>query len=272
MFLFDRFFSKSRERQGTDPVEHFGGPAMTVRPVPSQPQPPPQRPPAPGLQARDDRRAMRHARREQLYVAVREAMTRSGVLSATYKFKVLSLDQPGNEFLVMVDLSTDFDGIAGQLGAMEALIVQHAKARFGITVPSVYWRMDASITSTLGKPAPIRAATNPPANPVALVALVALVAPTAPAVTPPPPDGLVSPARAAAIRHDPIEADEVAAFRRALQAASARAPAAVPVAEGGAKQGGSVHSYALLTGFEDTELPEAGASPGLSKTQYGDLI
>ena len=261
MFLFDRFFSKSRERQGTDPVEPFGGPAMTVRPVPPQPQP--QRPAAPGLQAMDDRRAMRHARREQLYVAVREAMTRSGVLSATYKFKVLSLDQPGNEFLVMVDLSTDFDGIAGQLGAMEALIVQHAKARFGITVPSVYWRMDASITSTPGKPAPIRAATNPPANPVALVA------PTAPAVMPPPPDGLVSPARAAVIRHDPIEADEVAAFRRVLQAASARAPAAV--AEGGAKQGGSVHSYALLTGFEDTELPEAGASPGLSKTQHGDL-
>ena len=259
MSLFDRFISKPRERQGADPVGPFGSPAITVRPVPPQPQP--QRPAAPGLQAMDDRRAMRHARREQLYVAVREAMTRSGVLSATYKFKVLSLDQPGNAFLVMVDLSTDFDGITGHLGAMEGLIVQHAKARFGITVPTVYWRMDASITSTSSKPAPIRVATNPPANPVA------------PAVTPAPTDQpvspSVSPARTSAIRRDPIEADEVAAFRQALLTASARAPAAV--AEGGAKPSRSVHSYALLTGFEDTELPESAASPGLSKTQYGDL-
>lgn len=253
MSLFDRFFSKSRARQGDDPVEPCATPAMTVRPVPPQPQ----RPAAPDLQAMDDQRAMRHARREQLYVAVREAMTRSGVLSATYKFKVLSLDQPGNAFLVMVDLSTDFDGITGQLGAMEALIVQHAKARFGITVPTVYWRMDTSIPSAASKPAPVKVATHPPANPVA------------PDVTPAPTERLVSPARAAAIRRDPIEADEVAAFRQALLAASARAPAAV--AEGGAKPGRSVHSYALLTGFEDTELIESEASPGLSKTQYGDL-
>ena len=245
MSLFDRFFSKPRERQGADPVGPFGSPATTVRPVPPQPQP--QRPAAPGLQAMDDRRAMRHARREQLYVAVREAMTRSGVLAATYKFKVLSLDQPGNAFLVMVDLSTDFDGITGRLAAMEALIVQNARARFAITVPTVYWRMDASITAAASKPVPVKVATHPPA----------------------PPDGLVSPVRAAAIRRDPIEADEVAAFQRVLLAASARAPAAV--ADGGAKPGRSVHSYALLTGFEDTERPESAASPGLSKTQHGDL-
>ena len=74
-------------------------------------------------------------------------MTRSGVLAATYKFKVLSLDQVGNEFLVMVDLSMDFEGITGQLGAMEALITNHSKARFGITVPTVYWRMDTSASA-----------------------------------------------------------------------------------------------------------------------------
>ncbi|HQS32367.1 MAG: hypothetical protein B7X59_05350 [Polaromonas sp. 39-63-203] len=253
MSLFDWFFSKSRERQGTDLVEPLGSPAMAVRPAPAQPS---QRPAAPIAQAMDGRRAMRHARREQLYVAVREAMTRSGVLSATYKFKVLSLDQPGNEFLVMVDLSLDFDGITGQLGAMEALIVQHARARFGITVPTVYWRMDANIPSSAVRQAPAKPAARTPAADVA--------ASSGPVTTP-------APASHAAIRRDPIEAEEVAAFRQALLAASAQAPVAV-AGSGSRKPARSIHSYALLTGFEDTEQTESAASPGLSKTQYGDLI
>lgn len=253
MSLFDWFFSKPRERQGTDFVEPLGNLAMAVRPPPA---PPAQRPAAPILQAMDGRRAMRHARREQLYVAVREAMTRSGVLSATYKFKVLSLDQPGNEFLVMVDLSLDFDGITGQLGAMEALIVQHAKARFGITVPTVYWRMDASIPSSFVRQAPAKPAARTPAAGAA--------ASSGPMATP-------AAASHAAVRRDPIEAEEVAAFKQALLAASAQAPAAV-AGGGSSKPARSVHSYALLTGFEDTEQTESAASPGLSKTQYGDLI
>jgi hypothetical protein len=45
-------------------------------------------------------------RREMLYAVVREAMVRAGVLSSTYKFKVLSLDPRGRQFMVMVDLAT----------------------------------------------------------------------------------------------------------------------------------------------------------------------
>jgi hypothetical protein len=257
MSLFDWFFSKPRERQGTDLVEPLGSPAMAVRPRPAQPA---QRPAAPLAQAMDGRRAMRHARREQLYVAVREAMTRSGVLSATYKFKVLSLDQPGNEFLVMVDLSLDFDGITGQLGAMEALIVQHARARFGITVPTVYWRMDANIPSSAVRQAPAKPAARTPEVSPATPAEAA-------AATPVP---VQRPASHEAIRRDPIEAEEVAAFKQALLAASAHAPVAV-AGTGSRKPARTVHSYALLTGFEDTEQTESAASPGLSKTQYGDL-
>ena len=37
----------------------------------------------------DNTKLKRHTAREQLYVAIREAMTRAGVLSASYKFKVL---------------------------------------------------------------------------------------------------------------------------------------------------------------------------------------
>ena len=50
------------------------------------------------------------ARRELLYAVVRDAMTRAGVLSAGYKFKVLSLDARGRQFLVMVDLARNHGG------------------------------------------------------------------------------------------------------------------------------------------------------------------
>ena len=43
-----------------------------------------------------------HSRREQLYEAIREAMTKAGVLSASYKFKVLSFDQLSKDFLVLI--------------------------------------------------------------------------------------------------------------------------------------------------------------------------
>jgi hypothetical protein len=85
----------------------------------------------------------RHARREQLYVGIREAMARAGLLTASYKFKVLSLDQPGDKFMVMMDLAKSFSDPPGKLAEMEALIVHHAKARFEITVPAVYWRLGA---------------------------------------------------------------------------------------------------------------------------------
>lgn len=248
MLFFDFFFGKrlTPEAGGTgEPIDHRIEPGAVVMPA---------RQAVSGLQpGADERRTRRHARREQLYVAVREAMTRSGVLAASYRFKVLSLDQLGNEFLVMVDLSMDFEDITHQLGAMEALIVQSAKARFAITVPTVYWRMDTASAPTPGKPHPAKKQDKPPVQALAVDAPVGL------------------PARAVrpAIRHDPLEADEVAAFRLALLAASARLP--VNVLETATKARRGVSSYTLLTGFEDTELPESAASPALSKTQYGEL-
>ena len=248
MLFFDLFFGKrlAPEADGQDePIDHRIERGAVVTPA---------RHAGGGQQAAaDERRVRRHARREQLYVAVREAMTRSGVLAASYRFKVLSLDQLGNEFLVMVDLSVDFEDITHQPGAMEALIVQNAKARFAITVPTVYWRMDTAHAPAPGKPLPAKELEKPP---------VQVLLGDVPAALP------ASPVRAA-IRHDPLEADEVAAFRRALLAASAKAP--VNALETAAKARRGVSSYTLLTGFEDTELPESAASAALSKTQYGEL-
>jgi hypothetical protein len=214
----------------------------------------------------DGAKLKRHARREQLYVAIRESMTRSGVLSASYKFKVLSLDQRGNEFLVMMDLAKAFGRPSEQLGEIETLIIQNAKARFEITVPAVYWRIDE--TAVVVKPKP--STQDAPQS----------VAAPAAAVVPTVPDAAAKPARPAAPRYEPIQADEVAAFKQALLAASAQGAAAGPEkgvkdtkdAKDASKAKGGQRSYALLTGFEDTEMPDSPSSPALSSTQYGDLI
>ena len=245
------FSSKPQAKPSASAEEHKRAAAAREKSPPSIPGRLPVEPVVPG----DGAKLKRHARREQLYIAIRESMTRSGVLSAIYKFKVLSLDQRGNEFLVMMDLAKAFGRPTEQLGEIEILIIQNARARFEITVPAVYWRIDE--TAVVVKPKPL------PQD-----------APQSAAV--PAADAAAKPARPGAPRYEPIQADEVAAFKQALQAASAHGPAAAAAPENNAKDGVKVksgpRSYALLTGFEDTEMPESPASPALSSTQYGDLI
>ena len=71
-----------------------------------------------------NRKQERMARRELLYSVVRDAMVHAGVLSSSYKFKVLSLDPRGRQFLVMVDLSAGAATDTARLAEIEpALIV-----------------------------------------------------------------------------------------------------------------------------------------------------
>jgi len=210
---------------------------------------------APETPSRDGRgKLKRHARREQLYVAVREAMTRAGVLSGSYKFKVLSLDQPGNEFLVMMDLARAAAGSPGQLVEVEALIVQTAKARFEITVPAVYCRTDDAPASQ-SNPGNSREAAQRVAPQVGAALAQARAALKVPPV--------------GSARFQPIEADEVAAFKQALQAASPQGASVASVQ--GVKTRSGPHSYTLLTGFEETEMMQSDSFPALSNTQYGEL-
>ncbi|MBC7610372.1 MAG: hypothetical protein H7228_12525 [Polaromonas sp.] len=196
----------------------------------------------------EERRAKRHARREQLYIAVRESMTYCGVLSASYKFKVLSLDQRGDQFLVMMDVDKSFDGQADRLADIENKIIQTARARFHILVTSLYWRIDPN--GTPGRPKP---AGYEPGHMSAMFG----------------GEATHSPGKKPALRYDPIQDDEVAAFKQALAAASSNSPVAT---DGTGKVRSAPRSYTLLTGFEDTEMLESSAAPVLSNTQYGDLI
>lgn len=65
-------------------------------------------------------------------------MLRNGFLSASYKFKVLSLDAYGLQFLVMVDL---IDVLTEKhFIELEAFVQESALIEHGLQVPAVYWR------------------------------------------------------------------------------------------------------------------------------------
>jgi hypothetical protein len=230
-----------------------------------------------------NRKSERMVRRELLYTVVRESMVRAGVLSSGYKFKVLSLDARGRQFLVMVDLARNHGCETARLAEIEALIAQGAKARYDILVTAVYWRTNEHVA--VGDPTQARP-REPDSQPAALesqpVALEAHAAPSS------QPAALAVAASASAAaptrsRFEPIQADEVAAFKQALAAGvsnpAAAAATAVGVAHGASAKafdGSTKHgpqSYTLLTGFEDTELPDADqrVPASLSGTQYGDL-
>ncbi len=93
-----------------------------------------------------NRKGERIERRELLYGIVRETMTGAGVLSSSYKFKVLSLDSRGVQFLIMMDLGREHASDTARLVEIESHIAQQAKARFGILVTSVYWRVSEQVT------------------------------------------------------------------------------------------------------------------------------
>ncbi|MES3004454.1 MAG: hypothetical protein V4787_27430 [Pseudomonadota bacterium] len=221
-----------------------------------------------------NRKNERMARRELLYNVVRAAMMRAGILSASYKFKVLSLDGRGRQFLVMIDLARDQAGEIGKLAEIEALIAQGAKTRHDIVVTAVYWRTNDHVA--IGEPQhAVAMADSQPA-------------PLEPVPQEPP---AAAPLQRGGARFDPIQADEVAAFKQALAAGAAAPMASAPTAvadtvsansaaqghgatarafDGSSKHG--PQSYTLLTGFEDTELPDPDLkAQALSGTQYGEL-
>ena len=233
MSLLSMFTRKKR------PVDDGGDAPSTgfVRPVPAETQPAR----AAEAPAGSSRRSERMARRELLFTVVREGMNRAGVLSASYKFKVLSLDARGRQFLVMVEVPAVLLRAAERLAQIEATVAQAAKAQHDITVKAMYLRQNDHVASSV-------------ANAVEPAKATAAEPRKATAVAP-------EPMHAGGQGYEPIDADEVAAFRQALANGTRppREPRAVPP------------SYTLLTGFEHTEIREDRPSEALSGSQYGDL-
>lgn len=212
-----------------------------------------------------NRKQERLERRELLYAVVREAMVRAGVLSSTYKFKVLSLDQRGRQFMVMVDLAQGGASDTRRLAEIEAMVAQSAKSRYDILVSAVYWRANDHVAS--GDPDRF-AAPRAPAQPGSPEGKHSGPAPLE-AGSRPAQLGGASPESPPRPRADPLQAEEVAAFRKALDA-GVRGEQALASASRAAQP----QRYTLLTGFEDTEMASVvpdEAGEHLSGTQYGAL-
>jgi hypothetical protein len=229
-----------------------------------------------------ERKTERIAHREQLYAVVREAMVRAGVLSSSYKFKVLSLDAHGRQFMVMVDLVHGGISESARMAEIEAMIAQSARAKFDIMVTSVYWRASEHVavgdplqrSGSISQPAPLAAEAAPrrtnsrpaPLERTSRPAPLERISRPAPLERVSGPAPLEAGARSTAV--EPLQAEEVAAFRKALDAGlrGERALAA-------ANAGRPAQNYTLLTGFEDTEMAvdAESAAQQLSATQYGVL-
>ena len=196
------------------------------------------------------------ARREQLYGVVREAMLRVGVPVTSYKFKVLALDQSGRLYLVMIDLASHLNHEAAQMVEVESLIAQSAKSQHDIVVSAVYWRT----TENLGE---VKAH---PGEPGRADAGTAQVKPANQPVTDNSRKAEPATEGNASGHYEPLQTDEMLAFKRAL-AATATAPAPAAPARPPAR------AYSpLATGYEDTQVvgPDT-RPPGLGGTQYGDF-
>ena len=167
-------------------------------------------------------------------------MTRAGILSASYKFKVLSLDRRDSEFLVMMDLGAVAGDLTVKTGEIETLVVHNAKARFDITVSAVYWRLSETIA----------ASKLPRYSPEDSI----VVKSESKAVTP----------------HESIEADEMAAFQRALLGGHG-ASAVDLIAEPDSKGRRRKDFRSRSTKPEYTEASDSVSPRSLSGTQYGDL-
>ncbi|MES2879707.1 MAG: hypothetical protein V4713_14940, partial [Pseudomonadota bacterium] len=200
-----------------------------------------------------NRKIERHERRELLYSVVRDSMIRAEVLAANYKFKVLSLDAHGLQYLVMMDLSKQSASDPVRLTEIESEIARTAKMRHDITVTAVYWRLNEQVTAGLSQTLSPHGAQRPP---------------QIAEQQPPPSEKTGTQSTPATPIYEPLQDDEVAAFKQALAKVT---PATAPRASGQIVTSGRRNPSPPVE-FQDTQmLPTHERASPLSMTQYGDL-
>ncbi|MDR3371980.1 hypothetical protein [Rhodoferax sp.] len=244
MSLFSWLFSKPA------PLPPSSSSADPVKSTPPRPAPSP----AP-IDPLTDLKQQRHERREHLYDVVRSVMLRSEVLASRYKFKVLSLDARGRQFLVMIDLLGDEVLAPTRWPAVEQLMSMTAAQRHDLQIKSVYWRLAPPATGTM--PASTAVPRTPVNAAVPAVATAAIATPTS------------EPETSRRHAYDPIEQEEVMAFKKAI---SASTPSEALLPENGQMVTSGPRKPAPPPGYEDTQLlePDDAGSP-LSRTQFGGL-
>ena len=170
--------------------------------------------------------------RDQLYEVIREVMTRSGVLSASFKFKVLCLNKQASNYLVMIDLSGVTTDSAFRPAETEARMLQRAMKRHNISISAVYWRLNAM--AAISK-VPERSASHCDDS-----------------------IGRVQP-------------EETRASHNTLFAVVTPAAMESAARQTDMKLRSGLRASRHLHDFEETEVTSSGSYPALSATQYGEL-
>lgn len=95
------------------------------------------------------RRQERELRRETLFGVVRDCISQNKLFNQGYKFKVLSIDSHGKQFIVLIDLSVASLQDKGPSGLLmiEDRLARAALAK-GISIQAVYWRYFAHSLAT----------------------------------------------------------------------------------------------------------------------------
>lgn len=95
------------------------------------------------------RRQERELRRETLFAVVRDCISQNKLFNQGYKFKVLSIDSHGKQFIVLIDLSVASLQDKGPSGLLmiEDRLARAALAK-GISIQAVYWRYFAHSLAT----------------------------------------------------------------------------------------------------------------------------
>ena len=193
---------------------------------------------------REQLRTQALARREQLYGVVRESLLLVGIGAASYKFKVLALDQGGRQYLVMIDLAPNLIDDVVKMAKVESLVAEGALSRHDLAVTAVYWRRDAQLGAS--QSAAMAEVQTPREEPKSVAGAAT--------------------DESAGSRYEPLQTEEMLAFKRAL-AVTGPAPAAPGVARAPARG-----FSPLATGYEDTQVVSPDTRPpGLGLSQYGDM-
>lgn len=191
--------------------------------------------------------------RELLYKVVHDSMIRAGVLAASYKFKVLSLDTRGLQYMIMMDLVNQSAGDSRRLAEIEAMMAQAAKARHEILITAVYWRVTELVTTGLS---PNQAVSEDES------------AKKGQELRAPQSTHTSAPSVIKATAYEPLQQDEVDAFKLALAGAASTTPHVEP----GRLVTSGRRNPAPPEEFEDTQIvPSNDRISPLSVTQYGDL-
>lgn len=90
-------------------------------------------------------------RREMLYQSIRESLLQLQVISSMYKFRVMNLDPRHHRFVAMVEVTNSFeakmDGLSVGFNQIEEFIRKRAFERFGISLESIFWRVNETESS-----------------------------------------------------------------------------------------------------------------------------